>query len=148
MTDVTDKERYVEGIILDITERKETEARLLNQQRMLKAMSLAAHDPMIIIDGQDNIHFWNTAAEKLYGYSAEEVVQKKKMHCLICTKEDREQAYKGFEKFIQTGQGPVLNSVMEFQSVHRSGRLFPVERSVAAFQRVRLKVRYSQLSDA
>ncbi|WPD23722.1 MAG: diguanylate cyclase [Candidatus Electrothrix scaldis] len=134
VTDATDKERYVEGIILDITERKKTEASLLNQQRMLKAMSLAAHDPMIIIDGQDNILFWNTAAEKLYGYSAEEVVQKRKMHYLICTKEDRELAYKGFEKFIQTGQGAVLNSVMEFQSVHRSGRLFPVERSVAAFQ--------------
>ncbi len=134
VTSKTDKERYVEGIILDITERKEAEARLLNQQRMLKAMSLAAHDAMIIIDTDDNIHFWNKAAEKLYGYRAEEVVHRKKMHKLICTREDRELAYAGMKKFVTTGKGPVLDRVMEFKSVHRSGRLFPVERSVAAFQ--------------
>ncbi|CAK8722442.1 hypothetical protein KKHLCK_11710 [Candidatus Electrothrix laxa] len=134
VTRKTDKERYVEGVILDITERKEAEALLLNQQRMLKAMSLAAHDAMIIIDTDDNIHFWNKAAENLYGYRAEEVVHRKKMHKIICTPEDQKLAYAGMKKFVKTGKGPVLNRVMEFKSVHRSGRLFPVERSVAAFQ--------------
>jgi PAS domain S-box-containing protein len=134
MTGENEQANYIEGIIIDITEKKLTETKVHNQQKIFEAVSQAGHDAMIIIDNQDNILFWNNAAEKLYGYRSDEVVGKKKLHRFIIMKKDQKRADKGLDKFRKTGTGVVLNSVMESQSVHRNGKKFPVELAVAGFQ--------------
>src|SRR2546423_11245662 len=60
------------GAMTDVTERSRSEAAIRFQAQLLNAVQQAvvATDP----DGQ--VIFWNTFAEKLYGWSAEEAAGK------------------------------------------------------------------------
>jgi diguanylate cyclase (GGDEF)-like protein/PAS domain S-box-containing protein len=121
------------GTVQDVTDKVLREEVLREREEMLRAMSNAAHDAMIMIDAEDTVYFWNKAAESMFGYSSEEAMGAK-MHELITLDEDRTRANVGLAKFGETGRGPVLDSVMEFTAVRKNGETFPVERSVAAFQ--------------
>jgi two-component system, cell cycle sensor histidine kinase and response regulator CckA len=54
----------------DITERKQAERRLIEQAAMLNQ----AQEAILVRDLDGGIRFWNQGAERLYGWSAEEVV--------------------------------------------------------------------------
>ncbi len=71
-----------DGIVLDITERKKAEEeqheRETHRLRVHLASILASTDDAVIIkDLEGTIHDWNHGAERLYGYSAEEVAGRK-----------------------------------------------------------------------
>jgi PAS domain S-box-containing protein len=57
-------------IIRDITERKHTEERLREQAALLNE----ARDAILVRDLTDRITFWNSAAEHIYGWTAEEAI--------------------------------------------------------------------------
>lgn len=62
---------FVCGIGIDITERKQTEERLREQADIINR----AHDAIIIRNFEDRrIVFWNSGAERLYGWTAAEVM--------------------------------------------------------------------------
>ena len=63
--------QYV-AIRSDITERKRAEQRVLEQAALLDQ----AQDAIMVRDLDHNILFWNKGAEKIYGWSAEEVLGK------------------------------------------------------------------------
>ena len=63
--------QYV-AIRSDITERKRAEERILQQAALLDQ----AQDAILVRDLEQNILFWNKGAEKIYGWTAEEVVGK------------------------------------------------------------------------
>lgn len=61
--------QYV-AIRSDITERKRAEERIRQQAALLDQ----AQDAILVRDLEQNILFWNKGAEKIYGWTAEEVV--------------------------------------------------------------------------
>ena len=63
--------QYV-AIRYDITERKFTEERVHQQAALLDQ----AQDAILVRDLDHNIQFWNKGAERIYGWSSEEVVGK------------------------------------------------------------------------
>ncbi|HEU4765876.1 MAG TPA: PAS domain S-box protein [Pyrinomonadaceae bacterium] len=63
--------QYV-AIRSDITERKRAEERIRQQAALLDQ----AQDAILVRDLEQNILFWNKGAEKIYGWTAEEVVGK------------------------------------------------------------------------
>ena len=54
----------------DITQRRQIEERIREQAQMLDL----AHDAIIIRDLEDQVLFWNESAQKLFGWTAEEVI--------------------------------------------------------------------------
>jgi PAS domain S-box-containing protein len=56
-------------ILRDITERKRFEAQLIEQAAMLNL----AQDAILVRDLTDRVLFWNKSAERIYGWSGEEV---------------------------------------------------------------------------
>lgn len=62
--------RYVIVVFMDITDQKKNTERLRFQGQMLDAIAQS----VISTDTAGLITYWNRAAEKIYGYSAEEVV--------------------------------------------------------------------------
>ena len=121
------------GTVHDITARKVIARDLLAEQAKLRAMAEATYDPLIMIDSTDTILFWSPAAERAFGWTQAEAVGQK-MHPLITPHEYLEPAQEGLRRFAKTGVGPVLDSIMEFPAIRKNGDLFPVERSVSAFQ--------------
>jgi PAS domain S-box-containing protein len=63
----------ITGIASDITERKLAEDRLREQAKLLDL----AQDAIMVRDMEDRVEFWNHGAEKLYGWTAAEVLGKK-----------------------------------------------------------------------
>ncbi|MFX1393626.1 MAG: MASE3 domain-containing protein [Promethearchaeota archaeon] len=75
-TDINDEKgnlKYIVAIGRDITDRKKAEEKIRYQAHLVDNVS----DAIISTDLNLNILTWNTAAEKIYGWKAEEVIRKK-----------------------------------------------------------------------
>lgn len=121
------------AVVNNITELKRAEQALRESEEKFRAMANASNDAIVVIDARDTVVFWNDAAERMFGYSAQEALGSP-FHELATQHEDRRKAYAGLEYFAATGRGPVVGSITELMAVHRDGSVFPVERSVNAFQ--------------
>ncbi|ACS80153.1 diguanylate cyclase [Maridesulfovibrio salexigens] len=121
------------GTVLDVTERALAEEELRASEEKMRAMSESSYDAVIVVDVNDVISFWNSAAEKMFGWKAEEVIGKQ-LHQLISPKEYHHQVTKGMKDFAQTGQGPLIGRVKEMPAVRRNGEVFLAERSVTSFK--------------
>lgn len=122
---------FMLAVFTDITERKQAEQTLRQSEEKFHAMSASAQDAIIMIDHTGNISFWNAAAEKVLGYSSQEVLGKN-LHALITPEKFHEAHRKGFEYFQQTGGGAAVGKTLELIALHSDGSEFPVELSLNA----------------
>lgn len=68
---------WLDGVILDITQRKETEAELQRTQAFLESVVQNLPVGVFIKDAHKlRINYWNKASEELFGYTQEEVLGK------------------------------------------------------------------------
>jgi PAS domain S-box-containing protein len=92
-----------------------------------------ALDAVIAMDQDNNIIEWNTQAEKIFGWSKEDI-QGRKLGELIIPPESRSAHYKGIEHFLKTGIGPILNQRIEVDALRKNNETFPVELTVMPIQ--------------
>lgn len=122
----------------DVTEYV-TAARVLREnEEKFRAITDTAQDAVIMVNAEGNILFWNKAAERIFGYAVAEAVGKS-MHLLIVPKRFQEEHLKGFSRFIETGDGPLIGKTAEVLSSRSDGTEFPIELSLSA---VKLKDRW------
>jgi PAS domain S-box-containing protein len=65
------------GVLVDITDQKRIEQALISQAEHLQlqaALLANAHDAIIVRDAEARITFWNTGAERTYGWTEREVL--------------------------------------------------------------------------
>jgi PAS domain S-box-containing protein len=65
---------YFDGIIRDITKRKRAEEVLRDQEATLRAITEAASDAIVMMDAAGAVSFWNSAAERLFGWTKAEAL--------------------------------------------------------------------------
>src|SRR5712692_7902624 len=104
--------QLVISVFIDITERKRAEEGLRASQERKDAILKSAVDGIITIDHQGKIVEFNPAAEKIFGYTREEVI-KREMAELIIPPNLREQHRNGLKHYLATGEGPVLGKRIE-----------------------------------
>ena len=121
----------IESVDREITQRKKTEKELHESEEKFRTISAAAKDAIIMIDDEGNISFWNQGAERIFGYSAQEIAGKE-IHRVIVPSQYRSVSQEGFSKFKLTGQGPVLGKTVEMTALRKDGTEFPVSLSVSA----------------
>jgi len=107
--------QYV-AIRSDITERKRAEEQIREQAALLDQ----AQDAILVRDLEQNILFWNKGAEKIYGWSAEDVVGKNAEELLY--KEHSPQFDAARQAIIQAGEWKG-----EMHQVRRDGTAITVE---------------------
>lgn len=100
----------------------------------LEALANNTWDAIIAINTDDEILFWNPAAEELFGYSEDEVFGKS-VHSLLAPEKYRDRIEKGFEQFLETGDGPAIEDTLELDANRRDGTTIPVELTVNSFER-------------
>jgi len=123
-------EEMILGIARDISERKEAERRIRENEERFRTVTEAAYDAIIMIDGQGRVTLWNGAAERMFGYRAEEV-RGERVHNLLASPEDRDLAEQGLLSFRKTGTGPVIQQTRELVAIGKGGRQLPVEITIS-----------------
>jgi len=89
----------------------------------------SALDCVITMDAEGRIVEFNPAAEATFGYARAEVVGRG-MAELIIPPAFREQHHAGLAKYLETGEGPILNQRLELTAMGSDGSEFPVELTI------------------
>jgi len=114
------------GTHTDISRRKETEEALQESEKKFYNISASALDAIFLINNDGRIIFANQSAEKMFGYSKEEM-SGKDLHQLIVPTQYYDAFKKGFSVFQKTGKGPAVGKILELSANRKNGEEFPVD---------------------
>lgn len=95
-----------------------------------KSLFENAPDGVVVIDTHNKILFWNTKAEAIFGWAAEEVSDKN-LSQLIVPYSLRESHTKGMSRFLATGISHVLNRTIEVPALHKNGSEFFISLTIS-----------------
>ncbi len=118
------------GTHIDITKRKESEEELAASEERFAKIGESALDAVILINEKGRTEYWNPGAERMLGFKSVETLGKK-VHDLIVPERYSERFRKGWEKYLATGDGPLLGIINEFSALKKDGSEIPVELSLA-----------------
>ena len=90
-----------------------------------------APDAIILADGGGHILSWNSAAERLFGYSPSEVLGQS--ITLIMPERYRATHQCALERVCTTGDLRLKGAVVPMHGLHKDGREFPIEMSVSSW---------------
>ncbi len=96
----------------------------------LHVMADSVNSAVFIVDENGRIIYWNSAAEKLYGYKKEELTGKA-FYKYLSPKRYHKQHQKSLAEFKKAGKLTMASMPNKFISQDKSGREFPVEVSLS-----------------
>jgi PAS domain S-box-containing protein len=134
---------YLFSIIHDITDRKQSETDLRENEEKLRAITDTAEDAIIMTDDEKKVTYWNPAAERMFGYSRDEIMGKDV--AVIILPRYREGLNRDYQIFVETGQGPLLGKVRERLALYNGGKEFPTE---FCFSGIKIKGRWHAVTIA
>ncbi|KYG70311.1 hypothetical protein AZI85_14315 [Bdellovibrio bacteriovorus] len=118
----------------EINQRRLREEELQGSEERTRAILNSANDAFIAIDTNSRIREWNVQAEKTFGWTREEVIDKRLTDIII--PEDYHKAHlQGLDRFRLTGEGPIINKRIEVPAKHKSGLIIMVELTVYPIRR-------------
>lgn len=113
----------------DTTESKRAREALTTSEAAARGVLDTALDAYIRMNEQGRITAWNTMAEKTFGWTHSEAIDQK-LEDLIIPHDQRNAHRRGLERYLASGEGPMLNRRTEVQALHRSGKALPVEITI------------------
>jgi PAS domain S-box-containing protein len=125
------------GTHTDITRTKgdeqalvEANAKLAKERNRARVILENSHDAFVTVLRDGTVRDWNTKAEKLFGWSADEAIGKD-LATLIIPEAYRAVHNAGFARFAHDGTPRIIQNVVEVEALHCTGRHIPVELAVA-----------------
>ncbi len=117
------------GLALDVTERKSAEEARKQSEARRHAILETALDSIVLMDHEGRIVEFNPSAERTFGYVRSEVLGRSLADVLI-PERLRPAHREGLERFIQSGDGPVLGRRIESVAMRKDGSELPVELAI------------------
>ena len=103
-----------------------------SRERLLQVIS-TAHEGYVSMDADGGIIAWNPEAEAIFGWPAEEAIGRP-VADMIIPPSMRNAHSRGLERFLATGEGPLLDRRIELEGLHRDGHTLPIELTVSAIE--------------
>ena len=127
------EEELIYASARDVTQRKVIESALERSDHRTRQIVENAHDAFISIDARGRITGWNSQAEASFGWTRGEALGRELAETII---PDRLRAPHrlGLERFLATGEGPVLGRRLELTALHRDGHEFTVELTISPIE--------------
>ncbi len=89
----------------------------------------AALDAIIVMDQAGRVQGWNRAAERLFGFRAEQAVGRELAE-LVIPGQLRDAHRNGLRRFLETGETTIIDRRVDLVARHRDGYELPVELTV------------------
>ena len=104
----------------------------MNYMLDLPSLVQAAGDAIIAADTDGKILLWNPAAERIFGFTAEEALG----HSLdlIIPERLRHRHWEGYQRVMRTGQSRYGAEVLRVPAQHKDGRALSIAFTVALLQ--------------
>src|SRR2546421_1866299 len=109
--------------------RKRAESALRDSEERLRAILETAVEGIITIDERGIIESLNPAAEKIFGYQAQEVVRKNVKILMPTPYRDEHDGYLG--NYLRTGRARIIGIGREVVGLRKDGTVFPMDLSVS-----------------
>ena len=117
------------GLIEDLTDARKKELERRRSESLLIATLNASPDGFIAIGSDNRVQEFNHAATRMFGYSREHAIGQS-LEELIIPERFQEQHLAGMARYLETGEGPVLNRQVELAACRVDGSEMPVELTV------------------
>ncbi|MDA0181462.1 PAS domain S-box protein [Solirubrobacter phytolaccae] len=132
--------------IAQFVERCAAEREMRDFEARRKAMLDVAFDSVFTMDDDGIVLSANRAAERTFGYKAEEIVGRE-LAALIIPESLRDAHRDGLSRYLKTGRGPIVGRRVELTAMRRDGTEFPVELVVTRPEIPGERIFYGYLRD-
>ena len=120
-------EDKLKALEADLRQKKEI---ILAQHIKLEAFFESSIDAVVQMDFDGYITGWNHQAEKIFGWSADEILDQT-IEDTIIPQRYREAHRSGVQRYLKDGEVSIMNNLIEIHALHRDGHEFPVELSIS-----------------
>jgi PAS domain S-box-containing protein len=120
-------------VFRDVTEDRAAENALSASEARKAAILESALDAIISCDASGHVVEFNPAAERMFGYSREEVV-KRELGELIVPFSLRQRHRDALQRLVETGEGSILGRRLEMSALRSDGTEFPVELAITKIE--------------
>jgi PAS domain S-box-containing protein len=134
-TPVRDSAGHVVGtqcIFWDVTQRIRAEEAIAASERRYRQLTEATLDAIVLADQDGRITLFNPASEKLFGYSAAEIVGQS-LTCLMPEKY-RPQHEHALKEYVRTRMAHIVGHTVELHGRRKEGTEFPMELALSALE--------------
>lgn len=114
-----------------VDDRVKKEIELVQNEEKFRLTTDSASDAIVLINSRDEVTYWNKGAEKIFGFTEDEMLGKS-LHEQVIPMADGAMVAEGLAGFQSTGQGSVVGITREVHAQRKNGEVFPCEVSVNA----------------
>ncbi len=104
---------------------------LRENEKKLNTITASVQDAIVMVDAMGRAAFWNQGAERMFGFSAQEIMGKN-IHDFITPEDQRAVSAEGLSAFVQTGTGRSIGRRREVEALRKDGSRFPADLNLAA----------------
>jgi two-component system, LuxR family, sensor kinase FixL len=116
----------------DVTEHRRSMHELDDQKRRLHSIVDTAVDAIVIIDEHGVIESFNPAAERMFGYTAAEMLGENINRLMPQPFAHEHTGY--IQRYLRTGRAKIIGIGREVQGLRKDGSLFPADLAVSEFR--------------
>ncbi len=121
--------RWIIGAGLDITGNKRAQLEIEEHAARLNAIVETAVEGIITIDTNGVIESINPAAERLFGYGAQEAIGRNVK--VLMPSPYREEHDQYIERYLHTGEAKIIGTGREMMGLRKDGTTFPMELAIS-----------------
>ena len=115
-------------VVSDITDRRATEDALRSQESHLRSILSTVPDAMVVIDDRGQILSFSAAAERLFGYSEDQLLGAN--ISVLMPSPDRERHDGYIRRYLETGEKRIIGIGRVVFGQRKDGSTFPMELSI------------------
>lgn len=127
-----DEKGVLKGIVRqhkNITEKKRIDEGLKRAKEFSENLIETAQDAIVSIDEEGIVKIWNLSAERVFGYSRNEIMGKS--ITIIIPDEYKKKHEEGLKRFLQTDQAKIIAKSMVISGKTKEGKDIPIELSLS-----------------
>jgi len=124
--------RAIANVLAAALERRRTEEALRDSEAKSRAILETTVDAMITVDAQGRIESFNQAAERIFGYEADDVIGRNVKILMPSPYYEEHDAY--MRTYHETGRKNIIGIGREVQGRRKDGSTFPMDLAVSEVQ--------------